>query len=104
MNRQHFFVRLIPPRATFAQDMTAEERTLMVENGMYVRRFFDAGKVLAYGPVLDAEGAFGFAVLEMEDAAEAERFLEGDPSVKAGMSRYTISPMHLAAAQGSRTS
>jgi hypothetical protein len=29
MAKQHFYFKLIPPRASFAQDMTAEEQRLM---------------------------------------------------------------------------
>jgi uncharacterized protein YciI len=104
MAKQLFFLRIIPPRPTFAQDLDATERGLMMEHGAYVRKFFDAGSVLIYGPVMDAAGSFGMAVLEMEDMAEAERFAQGDPSVKAGMNKYTISPMRIGGAQGSRTS
>jgi uncharacterized protein len=103
MPRQHFFLRIIPPRHTFAQDMNEQERALMTQHAAYARDFFDAGAVLAYGPVLDPEGAFGIALLEMEDVAEAERFAPNDPSVQAGMNRFTIVPMRIAASQGSRT-
>jgi uncharacterized protein YciI len=83
--------------------MSEEERALMKEHAAYVRGFFDDGTVLAYGPVLDPEGAFGIGLLEMEDEAEARRFAENDPSVQAGMNGFTIVPMRIAAAQGSRT-
>jgi uncharacterized protein len=102
MAKQHFFFRLIPPRPTFAQDANESELALMKEHAAYCRQYFDAGSILAYGPVLDPEGAFGMAVLEVNDRAEAERFAQGDPSVKAGMNRYTISPMRVAGAQGAR--
>jgi uncharacterized protein YciI len=84
--------------------MSESERALMMEHGAYVRKFFDAGSVLIYGPVMDAAGSFGMAVLEMEDMAEAERFAQGDPSVKAGVNRYAIAPMRIGGAQGSRRS
>ena len=102
MAKQLFFLRLIPPRPTFALDLNESERALMMEHGAYVRKFFDAGSVLIYGPVMDSAGSFGMAVLEMDDIAEAERFAQGDPSVKAGMNKYTISPMRIGGAQGSR--
>ena len=43
MSKQHFFMKLIPPRPTFAQDMTAEERAVMQQHVQYVRRGFQAG-------------------------------------------------------------
>ena len=71
MAKQHFFVRLIPPRTTFVQDMSNEERALMGQHIVYTRDYFERGKVLLYGPVLAAGGPFGMAALEVEvnDAA-----------------------------------
>ena len=97
-----FFLKLIPPRPTFAMDMTADERALMKQHVAYTRSHFEAGRVLIYGPVLAAEGSFGMAVLEVADEAEARRLLDDDPSVKAGMNRYEIAPMMLGGAQGRR--
>jgi uncharacterized protein YciI len=104
MGKQQFFLRIIPPRPTFAQDLTEEERALMMQHAAYVRGFFDKGSVLAYGPVLDPEGSFGVGLLEMTDLAEAEEFAQNDPSIKCGMNRYTISPMRIAGSQSSRSS
>ena len=46
MAKQHYFFKLIPPRPTFMQDMTGEERRLMDEHGCYFQDHFAAGKVL----------------------------------------------------------
>ncbi len=78
---QTFFLRLLPPRPTFATDMSDEERALMGQHVAYVRRFFDEGKVLMFGPVLDPEGAFGIAVLQAESQAEVDSFIANDPTV-----------------------
>ena len=101
MSKQHFFVRLIPPRATFPMDITSEEKLLMQEHARYTRRSFDAGKILIYGPVMAPGGAFGMAVFEVADEAEVRQFLENDPTVLAGLNRFEIHPMRLGAAQGS---
>jgi len=37
MAKQQYFFQLIPPRPTFPQDMTDEERRLMDEHGRYFR-------------------------------------------------------------------
>ncbi|HEX7159455.1 MAG TPA: YciI family protein [Edaphobacter sp.] len=100
---QHFFFKLIPPRPTFAIDMSDSERALMGQHVSYVRTFYDAGAVLTYGPVLTSEGSFGFAVLEMPDVAAAEAFAANDPTILAGLNRYEISPMRLGGAQASRS-
>jgi uncharacterized protein YciI len=102
MSKQQFFFRLIPPRPTFAEDMDDEEQELMRQHVTYVGEFFDSGAVLAYGPVLDPEGSFGIALLEVRDHDEAVKFAENDPTVLAGLNRYSIAPMHVAAAQASR--
>ena len=35
MSKQHYFVKLIPPRSTFPHDITSEERRLMEEPSRY---------------------------------------------------------------------
>ncbi|MGA7914970.1 MAG: YciI family protein [Candidatus Acidiferrales bacterium] len=99
MSKQHFFMKLIPPRPTFAQDMTAEERALMQQHVQYVGEAFSQGTVLIYGPVMGTAGAFGMAVLEMEDAAEVEKSLAEDPSVKAGLNTVEFYPMRVGQAR-----
>jgi uncharacterized protein len=103
MAKKHFLMRLIPPRPTFGADMSAEERGLMQQHIAYVRTFFDGGQVLAYGPVLDPAGAFGVALLEVDDEAEAYKFAKEDPSIVAGLNSYALTPMIIAACQAPRT-
>jgi len=95
MSKQHFFFKLIPPRATFPYDITAEERRLMDEHSRYFDAEFAAGRLLLYGPVLAKGGAFGLAVLEVDSEEEARTFGEGDPSVKAGLNRFEVHPMRV---------
>ena len=102
MAKQHYFFKLIPPRPTFMQDITDEERRLMDEHGRYFQDHFAAGKVLLFGPVMASGGAFGLGVLEMDSEAEARQFGEGDPSVKAGMNKFEIHPMRVSAARATR--
>lgn len=99
MSKQHYFGRLIPPRPTFPGDMTAAEGALMAQHAKYTRERFEAGKILIYGPVMAKGGAFGMAVLEVADESEARRFFENDPTVRAGMNRFEIHPMQVAAAR-----
>jgi uncharacterized protein len=97
--KQHYFFKLIPPRPTFTEDMTEEERRLMDEHGRYFQEHFAAGRVLLFGPVMATDGAFGLGVLEVDDEAEARRFGEGDPSVRAGLNRFELYPMRVSAAR-----
>jgi uncharacterized protein YciI len=99
MAKQHFYVRLIPPRPTFAGDMSADERALMQQHVVYFRGLFEQGKVLIFGPVLDPADNFGMAVLEVGDMAEAELLLAQDPTAIAGLNRFRISPMVVGAAR-----
>ncbi len=59
MRKQHYFFKLIPPRPTFPQDMTDDERRLMDEHGRYFQDQFAGGKILLFGPVMATAGAFG---------------------------------------------
>jgi len=99
MSKQHYYFKLIPPRPTFAHDITDEEKTLMEQHGAYFQQQFDAGKVLLYGPVMAPDGTFGVAILEVADEAEARQFGENDPSVRSGMNRFEIYPMRVAASR-----
>jgi uncharacterized protein len=99
---QHFFMKLLPPRPTFAADMTDSERAIMQEHIAYIQGFFTAGSVLAFGPVLAPEGAYGMAILEMPDIVAAEAFAQSDPSIRSGLNTFQISPMHLVGPQPSR--
>jgi len=99
MDKQHFYFKLIPPRASFASDITDEERALMGQHGAYCQQQFEAGKLLLYGPVASPEGAFGVGILEVADEAEARHFGENDPSVLAGLNRFEFHPMRVANAR-----
>ncbi len=99
MDKRHFYLKLIAPRATFPADITDQEKALMGRHGIYCEQQFAAGKLLAYGPVMAPGGAFGVAILEVADEAEAREFGENDPSVRAGMNRFEIYPMHVARAR-----
>ena len=99
MPKQNYFFRLIPPRPTFIQDMTDEERRLMDEHGRYFQEHFDAGRLLLFGLVMATGGAFGLAILEVDSEQEARQFGEGDPSVRAGLNRFEIDPMRVSAAR-----
>jgi uncharacterized protein YciI len=99
VGKQHYFFKLIPPRPTFPQDITEEERRLMDEHSRYFHEHFAAGRLLLFGPVMAPSGAFGLAVLEVENEAEARQFGEGDPSVRAGLNRFEFYPMRVSAAR-----
>ena len=99
VSKQHYFVKLIPPRATFPMDITDAERAVMGEHSNYFRQQFDAGNVLIYGPVMANDGAFGIGVLEVADESQALTVVKNDPSVRAGLNRFELSPMRVPASR-----
>lgn len=77
--------KLIPPRPTFAQDMTEVERKVMQEHVVYWKALTDIGTAIVFGPVLDPKGPWGVAVVEVADEADARALGTNDPAVKAGL-------------------
>ncbi|MCU1485861.1 MAG: hypothetical protein JWN67_2607 [Actinomycetia bacterium] len=96
-DHQHYLLRLIPPRPTFPFDMDEREQALMAEHAAYTRVHFEAGRIIVYGPVLDANLPYGVAVLDVADEAEARAVGEQDPTVLAGLHTFDVSPMRVAA-------
>lgn len=78
----HFFLKLVPCRPTFAQDMSTEERAVMQQHVAYWMEWMKQGKVHVFGPVFDPNGAYGMGVVEMENEDEVNRFVAGDPAAK----------------------
>ena len=66
MNK-YFLCKLIPPRPTFAQDMTEAEAKLMQQHAAYWKDLMDRGLVVIFGPVADPKGVYGVAILELEE-------------------------------------
>ncbi len=85
-----FLFRLIPPRADFAQTMTAEEQQAMAEHMEYWQQLLQDGRVVVYGPVADPEGVWGLGVLRAADRAEVLAIGERDPSVVAGVNTFEV--------------
>ena len=95
----HFFLRLVPPRPTFAEGMTPEEAAVMEKHAAYLSGLVDKGPGVAFGPVFDPAGAWGLGIVEAADEAEARAFTDADPVVIAGIARYEIVPMRLSFAR-----
>jgi uncharacterized protein len=72
----YFLYRLIPPRPSFARDMTEAEATIMQEHFAYWLGLLEQRKVVVVGPVVDPKGTYGMALLEVEDEALAENLAE----------------------------
>lgn len=84
-------MKLIPNRPTFAQDMTPEERAIMMQHIAYWKTYLDEGKLLVYGPVMDPAATYGMGILLVEDEEEVKTLIAGDPAGK--INRYEYYPM-----------
>ena len=102
MAKQTFFMRLIPPRPSFTDDITPDELALMQAHFAYTKQHFDAGTVLVFGPVFAEGGTFGMAVMNVDDVADVHAFMADDPSIKAGLNTYEVWPMRLGGSQAPR--
>jgi uncharacterized protein len=80
----HFLIKLIPPRPSFALDMTDEEKRLMQEHVVYWTGLADNGVALLFGPVLDPSGSYGIGVVEVENEEDVKVLAANDPVTKSG--------------------
>jgi uncharacterized protein YciI len=94
--KKNWFIRLIPPRPTFDQDLNEAEGKLMEEHFHYWKELHEKGVCQFGGPVLDARGVFGVLAIRAADEAEARALADGDPSVKAGIMRAEVAEMRVA--------
>ena len=78
-----FFLRLNAPRATFAQDMSDDERQLMGHHVLYWRDAMARGHVLAFGMVADPKGAFGVGIMRFDSGEQARKFADNDPTIQS---------------------
>jgi uncharacterized protein YciI len=85
MDKKYYALRLLPPRPTFSQDMTPDERAVMMQHLTYWRALMDKDKVIVFGPVLDPKGAYGLGIIAVENEAEVKTFIADDPAVKINL-------------------
>lgn len=88
-----FVYQLIPPRPTFAVDMSADEQAIMGEHGAYWAALFEQGSVVTFGVVMEAAGVWGLAVVEADDEDEVRAIVAGDPAVTTGLCTFQIGVM-----------
>jgi uncharacterized protein len=91
-----YFVRLIPPRSTFLQDMTEAEGKLMKEHFTYWTDQFAKGVLLFGGPVLDPKAPYGVLVVKAANLDDATAIAAGDPTVKGGVNRIEVAEIRVA--------
>ncbi|MGH8282303.1 MAG: YciI family protein [Gammaproteobacteria bacterium] len=90
-----FFCKLVPPRSTFATDLSPVEAAAMGQHALYWKGLVEGGaRVFALGLVMDPAGAFGIGIVEIDDEAAVRELTENDPAIKANVGlRYEIHPM-----------
>jgi uncharacterized protein len=86
MNKIHFALYLNPPRPTSMQDMSDEERGIMQKHVGYWNNLMAEGKVLAFGPVLDPQGAYGLGIVEVDNEDQVKAMISKDPA--NGLNKY----------------
>jgi uncharacterized protein YciI len=90
----YFFTKLIPPRLSFAQDMTNEERLLMTEHAAYWKALAERGVALVFGPVGDPRGAYGILITQADSQEHIELLTANDPVTKSGLNfKFETYPM-----------
>ena len=81
-------LKLNPPRPTFAQDLTDEERSIMQQHSAYWRDLMSKGFVITFGPVIDPKCVYGLGIVAAESFEQVEEFIENDPADKLGNYEY----------------
>lgn len=94
--KKSWFVRLIPPRTTFPQDITEPEKKLMQDHYVYWKARFEEGVCVFGGPVMDPKGAYGVLAIRAATEDEARAIASADPSVKGGLMHIEVAEMNIA--------
>ncbi|HEY4179044.1 MAG TPA: SRPBCC domain-containing protein [Kofleriaceae bacterium] len=91
---KYFMIRLVNERPDFMSSMSASELAVMREHSLYLRSLIAQGKVIVAGPVRDAEGPYGMAVMKAADEAAIKAIEAADPAITRNIgNRYVIAPM-----------
>jgi uncharacterized protein len=91
---KYFFCKLVPPRPTFAQDMTPQEAKVMGDHMAYWTDLAEKGTAIVFGPVADPDGVWGLGVLAVEEEKDVQFLTANDPVMKSELrATYKILPM-----------
>jgi len=94
IEKKSYFLKLNPPRPTFTFDMTEEERKIMQKHVAYWAPYMKDGTVVVLGPVMDPKGAYGIAVVRVDDVEQLKLLIDNDPA--NGLNSYEFYPMRAA--------
>jgi hypothetical protein len=82
--------RLKAPRATFALDISDEEREIMGRHAACWQPLIEAGQMVVVGPVLDSAGSWGRCD---RGRGRAAAFAAGDPVITTGTGSIELGRM-----------
>lgn len=91
--KMHFMLKSTPPRVSFHQDMTEEERNIMLQHIDYWTDKQNQGIALIFGPVLNPSAPHGLAIIEVEKEEQVPKLIAEDPAVIAGIMTTEFYPM-----------
>jgi len=89
----YYLVKLIPPRPTFAADMTTAEQSVMERHVAYWKDLARKGTAIVFGPVFDPEGTWGLGIVQAESDDGIRAIVKDDPAVSSGLNRAETYPM-----------
>jgi uncharacterized protein len=87
-NKKYFALKLLPPRSTFMQDMTDEERAIMQQHVGYWADMMKNDIAIVYGPVLDPNGAYGLGVVAVDSEEQLKNIIAHDPALQINKCEY----------------
>lgn len=91
--KKGYFLKLNPPRSTFMQDMTDDERAIMQKHVAYWAPYVQDGTVLVLGPVMDPNGGYGIAIIRVNNDEQLQQLIANDPA--NGLNKYEVHPMRV---------
>lgn len=89
----HYLYKLVPPRPSFALDMSESEAAVMAEHAVHWTGLMAQGHVIAFGPVIEPEASWGLAVVAAPDESTVRAFGEADPAVVSGVATFDVFAM-----------
>lgn len=93
LEKIHLVIKSTPQRVTFHQDMTDEERDIMMQHIAYWTEKQNQGIALVFGPVLKPDEPHGLAIIEVESKVQAMKLISEDPANIAGVMTFECYPM-----------
>jgi uncharacterized protein len=89
--KKHYFLKLNPPRPSFAMDMDDEEKSIMKKHSDYWASLLREGVAVVYGPVFDPKGVYGVGIVSVKNENQLNHLIANDPS--NGLNRFEFYEM-----------